>query len=235
MDSQRNEQLIGASMTNAASIDTWLQLQSQNVKTMAQGITYLNSLDRNKISGYINSQLQQNSEASMYYVTFAYNKGVYPADNSTVELDPTTRPHSTTAQASSTQKLEGDMASMSQRIQNSSQACDTVNDKLTKSDQHIQIGNDDMTALYHMVEEVERYSEDIQQIVGAIDSISFQTNVLALNASVEAARAGENGKGFAVVAEEVRSLAAKCGEESKKTGELVANCINAITSVKERA
>ncbi|WP_418186390.1 methyl-accepting chemotaxis protein [Aliarcobacter lanthieri] len=61
----------------------------------------------------------------------------------------------------------------------------------------------------------------INEAISIIDQISFQTNILSLNAAVEAATAGEAGKGFAVVAQEVRSLANKSSEAANDIKNLV--------------
>ena len=81
------------------------------------------------------------------------------------------------------------------------------------------------------IDELIKYSRNINNIVEAINGISAQTNLLSLNAAIEAARAGEAGKGFSVVAEEIRKLARNSENETEKIKEIVSHIQKQINLV----
>lgn len=141
----------------------------------------------------------------------------------------------TVTQANSLSTVVIEIDNITAAISQSSENGEMINERLQHLDKEIHEGNSQMSELLSAVQQANEMTTDIKKIVSNIDSIAFQTNILALNASVEAAHAGQMGRGFAVVAEEVRDLATKCAEASGETKELIEQCVRAIDKARNSA
>lgn len=96
-----------------------------------------------------------------------------------------------------------------------------------------QEGSASMTRLVGSIGAIEGHVREIGAISELIDTISFRTNLLAINAAVEAAHAGAQGRGFAAVAGEVRSLARHVADQAKQIGALIETCTREVAGARK--
>ena len=133
-----------------------------------------------------------------------------------------------TEQASTLEELSATVNVLNDKVKNSAKSARDVEEFSAGVADKITIQNEQMAKVQEAMDEIESKSNQIENIIKAIDDIAFQTNILALNAAVEAARAGSAGKGFAVVADEVRNLAGKSASAASETSTLIESTIAAV-------
>jgi len=146
--------------------------------------------------------------------------------------------HAATAQGDQTNMVATAIQQMSVAVQevahNALSTAKTATDANKEARQGNELVQSNLTSIQGLSASVEKAGEvidtlhtqsaEISKVLGVIQSIAEQTNLLALNAAIEAARAGEAGRGFAVVADEVRSLASN----TQKATESIRGMIDAL-------
>ncbi|MDF2802312.1 MAG: methyl-accepting chemotaxis sensory transducer [Anaerocolumna sp.] len=131
-------------------------------------------------------------------------------------------------QSSAIEELAATTQEVTQAVYLNKEAANNVILFFDGSAKDIQKGNGYMEELLTVMEQITMQSKEVCGIVGIIDEISSQTDLLSLNASIEAARAGDHGRGFAVVAGEISKLAKDCAKAAKNTENLINQTLTVV-------
>lgn len=135
-----------------------------------------------------------------------------------------------TEQAGAVEELTATIEDVAQSAEQSANAAQSAYLEVQEAVNDAQRGREEMNHLTDAMEKINNTSMEIQNIIGAIEDIAAQTNLLSLNASIEAARAGEAGKGFAVVADQIGKLAAESAQSAVNTRQLIAKSLEEVAN-----
>ena len=134
----------------------------------------------------------------------------------------------TSAQAGALEETSASMEEMTSTIKQNADNAKQANQLAVTAREVAEKGGAVTDKAVYAMDEINKSSKKIADIINVIDEIAFQTNLLALNAAVEAARAGEQGRGFAVVASEVRNLAQRSATAAKEIKALINESVQKV-------
>ena len=138
-----------------------------------------------------------------------------------------------TMQASAVEVLTSTIESVADSASSSSKKAADAYQSAQRYADVAERSNQEMRLLTEAMERITATSKEIESIIGDIEEIASQTNLLSLNASIEAARAGEAGRGFAVVADQIGKLAADSAQSAINTKTLIIKSLQEIQNGNE--
>jgi methyl-accepting chemotaxis protein len=140
-----------------------------------------------------------------------------------------------TEQTRAVQTLQSALGSLSETVPAIAGQAQSARQLANAASSSASSGGSMVSDLVGTISDINDRAQSMAEIIGVMDSIAFQTNILAINAAVEAAHAGEQGKGFGVVAQEVRALAQRSAQSARDIRELIQNAIDSLAEGSQRA
>ena len=128
---------------------------------------------------------------------------------------------SCTRQAEAIHTFREDIALTNQLVRENAKDAENANKISDAIRNEVIVSKEKMKDLVEAMKAIFDASKRVSGVIGEIESIADQTNLLAINAAIEASRAGQAGKSFAVVASSVKQLAEKSTESAKHSKELI--------------
>lgn len=133
-----------------------------------------------------------------------------------------------TDQASSIEEIQASVNEVTEHVVNNSEHVSKTSMEAKEMEAQTQNSTQQMVKMTDAMKRISESSDQIKNIIGSIQEIANQTNLLSLNAAIEAARAGEAGKGFAVVADEIRQLASQTATAADDTRKLIEDTLKEV-------
>ncbi len=133
-----------------------------------------------------------------------------------------------TDQAGAVQQLQATISNITSMVDNTAEHTKNSSKQAQEYSAKADEGRTEMNHLMEIMGRINETSEKISNIIGEIEDIASQTNLLSLNASIEAARAGEAGRGFAVVADQIGKLAEQSAQSAVNTRDLIGGTLEEI-------
>ena len=206
---KRHYEDIGNLLEQYAHLNYTKELKLTNIAK--DGIYDILSKDINILKNTITSMLIENKQS-----------GVLLKENATVLLSNVKSLNDNSNKAATAlEQTSAALEEITSNIRSNGENIVKMSNYATELNQSALQGQDYATQTATAMTDIDEQVKSINEAITVIDQISFQTNILSLNAAVEAATAGEAGKGFAVVAQEVRNLASRSAEAANEIKSIV--------------
>ncbi|MFX1736756.1 methyl-accepting chemotaxis protein [Paraburkholderia sp. A1RI_3L] len=232
--------VAGILIALAAAALAWWSLQRSISTPLAQALGHFSAIANGDLTTHVEvhsrdemGQLMsglQAMQAKLVQTIGVVRNGVRSIGTATHEISAGNVDLSrrTEDQAASLEETAASMEELTSTVRQNADNAKQANQVVCSTALLTERGNEATLEAVQTMRGLSESSGKMSEIIGVIEGIAFQTNILSLNAAVEAARAGEQGRGFAVVASEVRSLAQRSAAASREIKDLITDSLDRV-------